>query len=67
MVKVSKIIASLLYERCNLDEQMKRADGESVFPKGGNGEGEKLKMAGEINVPPDFRRKKKFMSKRKSA
>ncbi|MBL0098269.1 MAG: hypothetical protein IPP46_18570 [Bacteroidetes bacterium] len=46
---------------------MKRADGESVFPKGGNGEGEKLKMAGEINVPPDFRRKKKFMSKRKSA
>ncbi len=46
MVKVSKIIASLLYDRSYLNEQMKRADGESVFPKGGNGEGEKLKMAG---------------------
>ena len=58
MVKVSKIIASLLYERCNLDEQMKRADGESVFPKGGNGEGQEVKMAEEINVPPFFRRNK---------
>ena len=37
---------------------MKRANGKSVFTKSGNGEGEKLKMAGEINVPPDFRRKK---------
>jgi hypothetical protein len=40
---------------------MKRANGKSVFTKSGNGEGEKLKMAGEINVPPDFRRKKSII------
>ncbi|MBK9319542.1 MAG: hypothetical protein IPM91_12495 [Bacteroidetes bacterium] len=47
---------------------MKRADGESVFSKGGNGEGEKLKMAGEINVPPSSAElNNKIYNKRKSA
>ena len=58
MVKVSKIIASLLYDWSDLEEQRERADGESVFPKGGNGEGQEVKMAEEINVPPFFRRNK---------